>query len=55
MSAREAIDAITVAMSQINRGELADDSVTTTAYNHLRNARRLLVAKYQPNTEQIGR
>jgi hypothetical protein len=50
-NANDAIDAITHAMSLVSRQELRDDTLTATAYEHLRDARQLLIAKYQPNME----
>lgn len=53
--ARAAIEAITQAMSSLSCSSLRDDASTRAAYEHLTIARRLLIAKYEPNAEEIGR
>lgn len=51
------IDAITFAMSQMatDAKSMRTDCATMAAYEHLRDARKLLIAKYELNTEEIGR
>lgn len=51
----QVIDTITLAMSQLSALEDDDRSLEDEAWYHLSNARKLLVAKYIPNTEEIGR
>ncbi len=54
--ANEAIDAITLAMSRMNVLTIAsDDSLHHAVLEHLVQSRKLLIAKYQPNAEEIGR
>jgi hypothetical protein len=47
--ANSAIDAITRAMSELSSLELTDDTLGGLAWSHLDDARKLLIAKYQPN------
>lgn len=50
------IDTITLAMSQLSALDIRDNTLSgRLAWEHLSDARKLLVAKYIPNTEEIGR
>lgn len=44
------IDRITQAMSELSALELQDDTLGGLAWSHLSDARKLLIAKYQPIT-----
>ncbi|MBB3752581.1 hypothetical protein FHT44_005093 [Mycolicibacterium sp. BK634] len=52
--AKTAIDAVTRAMSLVSSLEMSDDTLTAEAHSHLTDARRALLAKYQPNVYPHG-
>lgn len=54
LNPNQVIDRITQAMSELSALKISDTTLGGLAYTHLADARKLLVAKYQPNSEEIG-